>query len=574
MADGKPWDQLNQNMQRTILYHHVLQQVSQNLGSTIQDTTQLRMAQFTASLQDARMALGQAFLPILYQVLPILTAFMQGLYKALQYVYAFSKALFGGFKMNPFKQQTKDAEKQQQALQGVGGAATDASKAIGKAGKSAKKAGKEAKGGLAGFDQINLLPEKAADAGGGGGGGGGGGAAGVGAGAPAIGFTPEPPDPTAFTDFADKIAEKFKDMVAPLKKAWEFISSFLQIEFHKILGWWKENGDQIIEAWNNVWSAIKPIVMWIVGFIWDSVKGLIQGVIRFFEGLIEFLAGIFTGDWKKAFSGLLDMVIGAVQAMWNFFNLTLFGGVKKLLFTLLKDGSKIFLDFAAAFKKPILQVITDVIKGITGFIKGFKQFFSDFGAWLQNYAAGVAQKVISVFEGIGGVGKTIWNAITGAFKGAVNWFSRSVVTPIANELDEIKTGFSRGIGEGFKAVLNAAIKGFNKMLGGFNALKNKVPLVKEIPDLKIPLLATGGIATRATLAMVGEGGSPEAITPIDKLQGFITNAVIAAMKFQGGGGEKSTINLNIDGRTFARIVKPYLDQETRRVGGDIRLNKI
>ena len=37
----------------------------------------------------------------------------------------------------------------------------------------------------------------------------------------------------------------------------------------------------------------------------------------------------------------------------------------------------------------------------------------------------------------------------------------------------------------------------------------------------IPLLAEGGIATGATLAMVGEGQEPEAILPLSKLAGML-----------------------------------------------------
>ena len=51
---------------------------------TMQDTTATRMAAFTASLADLRLALGQAFLPIMYTVLPILTKLAQALYTVIK----------------------------------------------------------------------------------------------------------------------------------------------------------------------------------------------------------------------------------------------------------------------------------------------------------------------------------------------------------------------------------------------------------------------------------------------------------------------------------------------------------
>ena len=45
---------------------------------------------------------------------------------------------------------------------------------------------------------------------------------------------------------------------------------------------------------------------------------------------------------------------------------------------------------------------------------------------------------------------------------------------------------------------------------------------------QIPLLAKGGVATKPTLAMVGEGKEHEAILPLSKLQSLLQNNSLAA----------------------------------------------
>jgi hypothetical protein len=45
---------------------------------------------------------------------------------------------------------------------------------------------------------------------------------------------------------------------------------------------------------------------------------------------------------------------------------------------------------------------------------------------------------------------------------------------------------------------------------------------------KIPQLAEGGIATRSTIANIGEGGEPEAVLPLSKLSSMLDNANKAA----------------------------------------------
>ena len=166
MADGKPWDQLSTQMQKSILYSHILESVSNNLGTTMQDNTATRMASFTASLADVKLALGQAFLPIMYNVLPLLNSLAGYLYKTLQVVAAFTKALFGGFAYGKGNAtQLNMTDKQTEALNKQEGAVGALGKAQEKAGKKAKKAAKEQKGSVAAFDEVNTLAEKSAAAG-------------------------------------------------------------------------------------------------------------------------------------------------------------------------------------------------------------------------------------------------------------------------------------------------------------------------------------------------------------------------------------------------------------------------
>jgi len=76
------------------------------------------------------------------------------------------------------------------------------------------------------------------------------------------------------------------------------------------------------------------------------------------------------------------------------------------------------------------------------------------------------------------------------------------------------------------------------------------------------------------LAVVGEGRGPEAIAPLDRLQSFITTAVMDTMRANGGMQAGGDIILTIDGRRLARMIKPYLDNENKRIGTNVRLNTI
>jgi SLT domain-containing protein len=94
-------------------------------------------------------------------------------------------------------------------------------------------------------------------------------------------------------------------------------------------------------------------------------------------------------------------------------------------------------------------------------------------------------------------------------------------------------------------------------------------------------------------AMVGENGPELAYLPNgsqiksngatknllgNDLADVVSSAVANAMITVMGSNKQSSISgdivLNLDGRTFARIVKPWLDMENKRVGANVRLQSI
>ena len=481
LANGAPWDALSEGMRKTILYHHIFEQVAQNLGITMQDTTAQRMAVFTATLGDVRLALGQAFLPILHVVLPILTTLANGLIRVLQIFGAFMQALFGkGFKFKPpvTSGDVKNTVNQGKALDGVGKSADKAGKKSAKAGKKAKEAWK----GTFGFDEVHTIkdPDPAgAGAGGGAGGGGAGGGGGGGLGGLDTGALDIGSPFSAFEEGMSELASKFKKYTDPIKKiaseVWTAVSTFAVEQFNRISAWWAENSTQIIQAMKNVWNFIMPIITFVVGFIWESIKGLISGVITFFQGLIEFFTGVFTGDWKMAWEGIKKIFIGAFQAIWNFTNLTFIGGLKKgivNLVTHMVKHWKSWVDDGIKFFQHFWTNCLTIIGNIKSFFKGF---VDDLLLWWDRFCMNLALRWTKFSTDLIKAGKTAWEGIKGVFSGAVDWFARVVITPIINRFEQIKNAFKQGITQGLKAVLNAVRAPINELIGGLNAVKNKIP---------------------------------------------------------------------------------------------------
>lgn len=119
-------------------------------------------------LDMAKIALGQAFMPIQAVVLPILTALANAATTAAQALAYLMGSLggFGGVGVFASSVAASGAE----ANQDLADSLKDSAKAYKAAGGAAKKAAKDAKVGLKAFDEINKLTEETTKTGGGGGG--------------------------------------------------------------------------------------------------------------------------------------------------------------------------------------------------------------------------------------------------------------------------------------------------------------------------------------------------------------------------------------------------------------------
>lgn len=156
-ANGKSWQQLDFQTQQQIRLMAILEQANSKYGDSLANTTATQMMMFRAELKNVQLALGQAFLPILNVVLPLLTALASRLATVFGFVAQFTRALFGF--TGAQKQQSSAADQMAKANLGAGAAFEKAGGKAGKAGKKAKKAADEAKGALASFDEINSLSQ-------------------------------------------------------------------------------------------------------------------------------------------------------------------------------------------------------------------------------------------------------------------------------------------------------------------------------------------------------------------------------------------------------------------------------
>lgn len=128
----------------------------------------------------------------------------------------------------------------------------------------------------------------------------------------------------------DALAAKFDEVMSQhiqpmINTACELIGGFIDIV--KVL--W-ENVLQPLIAWliDNILPVILPIIQDVFDAVLEAfgnIADILDGFLTSIKGVVEFLAGTFTGDWERAFKGLSDIVDGFWMAIKGIINLVLNG---------------------------------------------------------------------------------------------------------------------------------------------------------------------------------------------------------------------------------------------------------
>ena len=224
--------------------------------------------------------------------------------------------------------------------------------------------------------------------------------------------------------WANAIGPVLNNIIAGLADLW---TSSVSPVVQQIIGIISSLIEIVLALWNNV---LAPLINWLVGSlgptvanlvntIWtivsslfQSLSGVIQGLLTALQGLLDFIAGVFTGDWERAWKGIVNVFVG------------------------------------------------------------------------------IGNSIISVFE-------LVVNGIIGLINAMISLVYNAVVTLINSVLGSVED--------------IAGLVGIDLDL----TIKAAPPAIPKQSWPRIPALASGGVITSPTYAMIGEGQYNEAVIPLD-----------------------------------------------------------
>lgn len=237
------------------------------------------------------------------------------------------------------------------------------------------------------------------------------------------------------------------------------------------------------------WTEIfGPILGNVLNGFFALVKGIWDGVYQVLNGVIDFIQGIFTGNWEQAWNGVQEIVSG----VWSYITGLITGAcdlIKGILLGLDSWLQGVFkTDWTEIFGPGLGDIINAFMRNVENTWNAIKQIFQ-----------GVIDFVKGVFTGNW---KQAWQGVVNIFGGLFNSLINMVKAPL----------------NGIIGLLNGAVGAINSLIGGLNSISFTMPKwlggghfglsIPYIPS--IPYLAKGGILSQGS-AIVGEAG-PELLT--------------------------------------------------------------
>lgn len=172
----------------------------------------------------------------------------------------------------------------------------------------------------------------------------------------------------------------------------------------------------------------------------------------------------------------------------------------------------------------------------------WENFIKPFGEFLWNFWAPMLELTFDKISSVFGTLFTQWQKILGHIMNALSGLIDFITGVFSGNWEKAWRGITEMVSNIFGAVVeyvkipvNVIIDLLNNAIKGINMIKipDWVPNVggKGINIPLIPKLAKGGIVDKATLAMIGEGKTAEAVIPLDRT---LTKYMAEAMKQAGG----------------------------------------
>lgn len=209
----------------------------------------------------------------------------------------------------------------------------------------------------------------------------------------------------------DRIITAWNKVKGFLTQVWLAISHAAEAVVGKLKQFWEKNGEEIMvrltAIWNNLQTALQAIwnmlsesaitiftalqafwdrwgekIMAAFSAIFSAVGEVFMAFLQIIQGVIDFIVGVFTGDWEKAWQGIKEIFTGIWDAVVAFLT-----GIWDAIYALFGDKIDAIVEKVTGFVKKIKEMLQGIKEFFGGIGDGIGDFVSDVGDFFVNGAA-------------------------------------------------------------------------------------------------------------------------------------------------------------------------------------------
>lgn len=348
------------------------------------------------------------------------------------------------------------------------------------------------------------------------------------------------------------------------------IAEFIVSIWSSLVDWWDSNHELILSTASKVWNAILNVIkvvmeiigpyleaMWnniktVVSGVWEIIKVVVMTAINVILGIVKAAMQIINGDW----SGAWETIKSVVSSVWE--------SIKSIISTAVNTISQVVSNTWNALVvtiqfilNMIYNIIMSVWNSIVSFISGV---INSITQTVSNGFNTVHNTISNIMNGILGTVQNVWNNVKSTISNAINSAKDAVSTAI----------------NAIKNLMNFSWSLPRPKIPKFNISGGEAPWgfggKGSLPSISVSWFAKGGILTKPTAfglngnsVMVGGEAGQEAVLPLnkdtlgmigDRIMSTFTDRIVIQQPQQ-----EATIILNIDGKTFAKLIVPFISSE-------------
>lgn len=337
---------------------------------------------------------------------------------------------------------------------------------------------------------------------------------------------------THIKDFIDQLCDTLGSLFDMLKALWENI-------LYPLLSWLISEG---LPKLAPIIQTVLDVVVFALGVIVDAIKDL----FAILQGVLDFLTGVFSGDWDLAWKGLEEIASGVMNLLKD--------TIGRIITAIFEKIKEVFTQIVDYVKTKMSNIKEDVVSNWNSMKEDIKNTLSSIKEDVKNKFDDIKSSISTTMSNIKSDVSSNWSSMKSDIKASLSDIKKDVssgfsnmkstiteklsgiITEAGNKWETIKSTF-RGAIDYLKGLFDFEWKLPDLKLPHFNVSWNDIGMGVSLPSIGIDWYAKGGfpdigqlfVARESGPEMVGTMGGRTAVANNDQIVEGISDGVFDAV---------------------------------------------